>query len=115
MKNTARLSNLFIGVVVLVIICLGARFLSTRKDVTARPYPCEMNLRTIELAKIEWADNQINVDTNHVPTWVELQPYLPAIWSNNIPTCPSGGTYTIGRVGEPPTCSIGGTGHSLPK
>ena len=27
-------------------------------------------------------------------------------------TCPQGGTYTIGSVGEKPTCSI--PGHALP-
>jgi hypothetical protein len=113
MKNATILSNLLIGVIILVMICLVARFFSTRKDVTARLSPCEMNLRTIELAKIEWADNQINVDTNHAPTWDDLRPYFHASWSNKIPVCPDGGTYTIGRLDKPPTCSIGGLGHSL--
>lgn len=113
MKKTVTIPNIFIGIFILVIICLGARCLSTRKDVTARPPACEMNLRTIEFAKIEWAGNQTNGNTNHVPTWDELMPYLPAIWSNRIPVCPSGGAYSIGKIGEHPKCSIGGYGHSL--
>ena len=41
--------------------------------------------------------------TNDTPTWEDLRPYLkdPTPFS-----CPNGGTYTIGRVGEMPTCSI---------
>jgi hypothetical protein len=33
----------------------------------------------------------------------DIAPYFP----NGIPKCPAGGTYTIGKVGEPPTCSLG--------
>jgi hypothetical protein len=25
-----------------------------------------------------------------------------------LPACPSGGTYTIGAIGEPPSCSVHG-------
>lgn len=69
------------------------------------------NLRNIELIKRDWANNE-NKTTNDTPSWDDLRPYFPIRWSNNIPICPSGGIYTIGRVGEIPTCSIGGYEHT---
>jgi hypothetical protein len=42
-----------------------------------------------------------------VPTRDDLLPYLRR-W----PVCPAGGTYTIGAIGEPPTCSV--PDHKLP-
>jgi hypothetical protein len=62
---------------------------------------CIDNLRIIDAAKQEWAlDNKKT--TNDVPTWNDILPMM-----RTMPICPDGGTYTIGRVGEPPTCSIG--------
>jgi len=40
--------------------------------------------------------------------WSDVTPYI------KVPlVCPRGGTYILGRVGEQPRCSIGGT-HTLP-
>jgi hypothetical protein len=84
---------------------------------TAKLPACQQNLRQIEIAKELWADNE-GKSTNDAPTWDDLRPYSPAFmknhadWTNGRPTCPRGGTYTIGRVGEPPKCSIGGYYHS---
>jgi len=39
----------------------------------------------------------------------DIKPYIRG---GTLPTCPAGGKYTIGKVGELPTCSI--TGHALP-
>ncbi|MGH7952617.1 MAG: hypothetical protein ACREFE_11970, partial [Limisphaerales bacterium] len=70
---------------------------------------CINNLRQIEAAKLQWAlENNKTVDA--VPTAQDLAPYFP---DRIFPTCPSGGTYTINAVGEPPTCSI--PGHVLPQ
>ncbi len=74
--------------------------------------PCVDNLRNLDLLKRNWA-NDDNKTTNDVPSWDDLRPYFPSRWSNNIPICPGGGTYRLGRVGEPPTCSIGGPEHSI--
>ena len=81
---------------------------------TKAGYRCEHNLRIIEQCKRDWALDY-NKTTNDVPSWNDLQPFFPSIWSNTVPVCPQGGAYTIGRVGEPPTCSIGGPGHSISK
>lgn len=64
---------------------------------------CRMQLREIDAAKAEWALAKSKT-TNDMPTWDDLRPYLAH--HGEIPICPSGGTYTRGRVGEPPVCSI---------
>jgi hypothetical protein len=79
---------------------------------SAKISDCVLNLEKIQACKELWANNE-GKNTNAVPTWSDLSPYFPdPKWSNSIPTCPNGGTYKIGRVGEPPSCSIGGPGHS---
>ena len=67
---------------------------------------CINNLRQIDGAKNEWALEK-NKKATDVPTKEDLLPYLRS-W----PVCPQGGTYTIGAVGDKPTCSI--PGHELP-
>jgi len=72
---------------------------------------CIGHLREIDAAKQQWAlENKKTA--NDVPTWDDIIPYLGR--GAQIPRCPQGGTYKIGRVGDPPTCSIGGPGHSIP-
>ena len=74
---------------------------------------CIDNLHRIEVAKNNWAGWE-GKTTNGVPTWDDLRDYLAEAWlTNGIPICPSGGKYMLNHVGEPPTCSIGGAGHSL--
>jgi hypothetical protein len=75
---------------------------------------CANNLRWIDMAKKQWA-LEGHKTTNDVPTEAELLPFLgPKDHPSKVfPTCPSGGTYTIGRMDEPVKCSIGGIGHTL--
>ena len=73
---------------------------------------CIDNLHRIQLSKVDWA-NEGGRTTNDVPTWAELRDYLADQWINGVPICPSGGSYKINRVGERPTCSIGGSEHSM--
>ena len=74
---------------------------------TAQTNACINNLRQIDAAKQQWAleNNKKSSDT---PTQNDLTHYLK---SGQFPMCPKGGTYIIGPVGEPPTCSI--PGHQL--
>ena len=69
---------------------------------------CINNLRQIDGAKNEWALEK-GKKAGDAVTEADITPYLK---SGKLPTCPSGGTYTIGKVGENPTCSI--RGHALP-
>lgn len=76
---------------------------------------CVNNLRQIAGAKQEWALE--NGKTNGtVCTINDIKPYIRLDANGNLPKCPQGGVYTIGKVGEPPTCSLGKTmpGHRLP-
>ena len=69
---------------------------------------CIANLKQIDGAKATWA-----LETKQVTT-------ASCSWGNIIgstsyirdqPSCPGGGTYTVGTVAVKPTCTV--TGHSL--
>jgi hypothetical protein len=77
-----------------------------------RHYVCVNNLGEIEAAKEEWAQEHNGTNGMDV-TWDDLRPYIGRT-TGMIPKCPDGGVYRIGKVGEKPTCSIGGVGHTLP-
>jgi competence protein ComGC len=67
---------------------------------------CINNLHWIDVAKNQWAvDN--NKTNGTVVTENDIMPYLKGWSHTNFPECPSGGKYTIGKVGENPTCSLG--------
>ena len=72
---------------------------------------CINNLRQIDAAKNEFALEKGKKLGDPV-TADDIKPYIKLDADGNLPKCPSGGTYTIGKVGENPTCSI--PGHALP-
>jgi outer membrane lipoprotein-sorting protein len=72
---------------------------------------CINNLRQIDAAKNEFALEKGKKIGDPV-TEADIKPYIKLDASGNLPKCPAGGTYTIGKVGEKPTCSI--PGHALP-
>ncbi len=51
-----------------------------------------------------------NLPTSATPLPADL--YGPGKYLRSEPRCPADGTYTIGSVNTPPTCSVGGT-HKL--
>jgi hypothetical protein len=65
---------------------------------------CMTNLRQIDAAKNEWA-LETGKAAGVVPTEQDLLPYLTG---GVFPVCPSGGVYSIGAIGTPPSCSIHG-------
>ena len=103
--------------IILIAAALVSRFIRVRSTPSAAP--CVNRLMVIDGAKKQWAIfNSKTADD--VPTWQDLRPYLPDewtnyCWTNGHPVCPAGGTYTVGRVGVHPTCSLGGTRHSYPE
>jgi hypothetical protein len=103
------------AIVALVVIAggAGARWYVRINNMPAA-HPCVNNLRVISAGKAEWVlENQKT--TNDTPTWDDLRPFLP---QGKIPVCPQGGVYAIGRVGEPPRCSLGERDplyHSIPQ
>jgi RNA polymerase sigma factor (sigma-70 family) len=72
---------------------------------------CINNLRLIDAAKMQWALDHDEENAN-APTMEDLRPYLGRGAKGELPGCPGGGVYTIGKVGEKPTCNI--PGHVLP-
>jgi len=68
----------------------------------SRMRSCQENLRKIDGAKQQWA-----LDTNQpataIPDWGILVGMAGYIRTS--PSCPAGGTYTIGSIAEDPACS----------
>jgi len=116
MKNKLNIPRL---VAWLGIICVASGWFYLQMSKVARapryvPGGCMIRLHLIDTAKEEWALEHHQA-TNALPTWDDVRPYLPEHWdfmSNGIPYCSGGGRYTLGAVGAPATCSVGGLGHS---
>ncbi len=96
-----------IMIVVLIIGVLLAiavpNFIGARER--SRANACRSNLRQIQAAKEQWA-MATNQGPTATPNWGNL---VPAFIQRQ-PSCPSGGTYTIGNLQTNPTCSIGNNG-----
>ena len=103
-------------IVVLIIGILLAiavpNFIKARE--TSRSKSCVANLKQIEAAKEQWCMDNKQAATA-TPGTADL--YGTTNYVKNTPSCPSGGTYTIGDMSTRPVCSIG-TGatpsHVLP-
>jgi hypothetical protein len=75
---------------------------------------CLLDLRQIEAASYEFAvDKNLKVGKKiNFPN--DLLPYFK---DGKVPICPSGGIYSIKKIGDVPTCSIGTNAipaHALP-
>jgi hypothetical protein len=77
---------------------------------TSQQNACINNLRVLDAAKQQWAIEK-NKKSTDTPEASDLQPYLGRGGNGEMPVCPAGGTYTLGAVGEKPTCSV--PGHEL--
>jgi prepilin-type N-terminal cleavage/methylation domain-containing protein len=71
---------------------------------------CISNLRRIDEAKAQWA-----MDTRK---GLGVQPhdedlFGPTLYIRTKPQCPAGGQYDLGKVKEPPTCTV--ADHALPE
>jgi hypothetical protein len=69
---------------------------------------CINNLREIDAVKNVWAEDH-HKKSGDIPTAEDLASYFK---HGAFPICPSFGEYTIGPVGNDPTCSI--SNHALP-
>lgn len=68
---------------------------------------CATNLRQLQSSKERWAmDNRKN--NTDTPALADLYPN----YVRRLPYCPSGGKYELGTVGEPVSCSEGGS-HAI--
>ena len=89
-------------VVIAIIAILAALLLPalSRAKERGQRIACVNNLRQIDGATSQWATEH-HKDTNAVPTWEDLHPYL-----RQALTCPAGGNYTLGPAGGLPACSV---------
>ena len=112
------MSKIIAFVVALVVVVLAVTVVPPfiRARSTSASNACVNHLRQIGGAKEQWAvDNRKT--TNDIPSWDDIKPYL---WHEEVPRCPDGGTYILGRVGDPPRCSlapafVGGKSHEPAK
>ena len=68
---------------------------------------CIANLKQIDGAKTLWA-----LDTGAASGDAVVMGDLVTAYIKATPSCPAAGTYTVGTVGDDPTCSV--SGHELP-
>jgi len=83
-------------------------FISARSQ--AYRNACVNNLRQIREAKAAWANADHKLPTD-IPTEGDL--YATSGTNGFLLVCPRGGKYTIGAVGQNPTCSFVAKGHEL--
>ncbi len=86
------------GIAIAVPSFLRAREISRRNA-------CQENQSRIDGAKQQWA-LESNQDASATPKWSDL--VGEASYLSRSPVCPSNGDYTIGAVGEDPSCSLSG-------
>ena|ERR1700690_404876 len=84
---------------------------------TSRANACINNLREIDAAAQEFAleKGKTNGEAINFPN--DLTPYIKLDKNGKIRPCPSGGIYSIKKVSDTPTCSLGTTvtpTHVLP-
>jgi len=73
---------------------------------TSASNACVNNLRQFDGAKNEWALE--NGKTNGaICTAVDIKGYVQLTAQGRLPSCPQGGRYIFGKVGEPVRCSLG--------
>jgi hypothetical protein len=90
------------GIICIAIVAVFVIPGFVRAPMTSGPNACVNNLRNIDRCKKSWALEHERV-VGDVVTWDDVRPYLPY---PDLPYCPGGGTYRIGRVGTNAACTI---------
>jgi hypothetical protein len=78
---------------------------------------CINNLRQIDAAAQEFALEKGKTNGEAINYPDDLTPYIKLNRDGKISPCPSGGIYSIKKIGDKPTCSLGTTvnpAHILP-
>jgi competence protein ComGC len=111
LKRGFTLVEIMIVCMIIGIISLIAvpNFLSARTN--SQRNSCIANLHTIEAAKEQWAMDKTK-GTTDTPSTDDLLGSTTDGYIKHFPTCPGGGTYTMGNMITRPKCSV--AGHVLP-
>ncbi len=101
-KNSRSIALWFLGVGVVALLALGFLKIETRQHARQS---CINVLKQIEGAKESWAlENRKAPDS--IVTWSDIRPYFRDDLSH---ACNQGGVYTVGVVGNSPSCSLHGS------
>ena len=94
-----------VGVIAILIAIALPNFMKARD--TAAQRSCLSSLRVIDQAKQQLALERGKKNGDEV-VWGDVVPQYMRVK----PVCPQGGTYTVGKLGTNPTCTV--SGHELP-
>lgn len=100
----------FWGVVVCLfgLIALAAILNPVRAIISGNGTPCCINnLHQINAAAYQFALENHLTNGDHINFPSDLTNYIKLTSTGKIPPCPSGGIYSIKKVGDVPTCSLG--------
>jgi prepilin-type N-terminal cleavage/methylation domain-containing protein len=112
-KTRRAFTLIEIMIVVLIIGILLAiavpNFVRARES--SRAKACVANLKQVESAKEQWAmDNKkTGTDTPTLDSTAATGLVGATLYIKATPSCPAGGTYTVGNVATAPSCSYGST------
>ena len=88
------------------ILTAGAPYFIKSRSTSANN-ACVNNLRQIDAAAQEFALEHSKTNGEAINYPDDLTPYIKLNRDGKIPPCPSGGIYSIKKVGVVPTCSLG--------
>jgi hypothetical protein len=98
------------AIIVLIVGSLVSIVISNKPGPRNSPAnACINNMRQIDGAANQFAleHHKTNGEAINFPS--DLMPYIKLNSAGSIPPCPAGGIYSIKKVGDKPTCSLGST------
>lgn len=104
MKYGFTLIEIMIVVAIIAILAAVAIPNIVKYRKSAQAASCVQNLTAIQNAKEKWM-----MDHTEVPTLAQISGDKDKLIKTS-PSCPAGGTYTIGDDGVDPSCSLGQNG-----
>ena len=91
-----------VAIIGMLIAVAVPNFSKMRRD--AQKTACHAQLKQIDGSKEMWATQEKRADGD-TPSEAQIGEYI----SDGMPSCPGGGAYTIGAVGQKATCTTHGT------